>query len=241
MEKDLEYRELIFPVKSNPSSFIINNFDKIEAYKLVSAIIPISCYTISSNNNLLKFRESSATATALSTTLTSCNYSPSTLVTELNTKLNASGGQTSYSCSYATNTNKITISATSNFRFEDNTTTGKCAWYELGFTEGEATAYTNSLVLPNVVDLSGIKAINISSGNLTSKTKVYGSNRNIIASIPIDANIGTVLAYNNTQTEYIDISETDLNVVDLVLQDENMNVINFNGKTVILKFGFLCR
>lgn len=76
--------------------------------KLDYDLIPDSI-VIDSTNNKIQFQE--AAGTTLTATLTSGNYSPSELATEIQTQLNATGGTPAYTISYSAVTRKFTLAS----------------------------------------------------------------------------------------------------------------------------------
>lgn len=130
---------------------LVQHYNKCDAVKLVSAKIP-PLYNIDSNTAFI-FSEGAGNLTA---TLTSGGYSltsgPTTLVTLIQTAMNAAGANT-YSVTYNQNTYKITIArtagaATVELRFSTNDATKKLGTM-LGFGESDltgATTYTGSSI-----------------------------------------------------------------------------------------------
>lgn len=108
-------------------------------------------FVIDSTNNKLDFDEGGSQITA---TITSGTYTPTTLATEIKTRLDASVGAGTYTVTYSVSTGKWTISetgaATFNIRWNTGTNTAVSIGPTIGFTTAAnstgALTYTGSLV-----------------------------------------------------------------------------------------------
>ena len=109
--------------------------------------IPNSRYTIDSRNNKLYFDDGSAKTA----TISSGQFSGTTLASTLQSSMNAvSSG---FTVSYSTTTNKMTISHASNFELT-TTSTNNAVWEYIGFdTDADNTA-SNSYTSDNQVNLT---------------------------------------------------------------------------------------
>jgi len=127
--------------------------------------------------------------------------------------------------------NKIIISYPTSFTISDN----KFSFFNiLGLVND--TSYTSTyngtsyiLSCPYCCDFSGIPCIDIKTAtfNLNNTDSYHGSRTNTIASIPVNSK--NIVYYNN-YTHYNSIfKNTHLEELNLMIQDENDNFIDFNN------------
>lgn len=189
---------------------------------LVDAQIPMSYYTITSSKNTLDYVENSI---SYSYSLDTGNTDAITLKTDLNTNLN------NISCIYSSKTNKYTFSSSNTFSFNSSST---CFEF-LGFSSGTHTAVLNGgsyeLISDNVVNLAGTKSIYVASNlhnnsGLDSRT---GSLSNVLTKIPVNTSSNGILKYTNKSNYKIAISDKHINYIHIMLEDDDREVIDFNG------------
>jgi hypothetical protein len=102
-----------------------------------------------------------------------------------------------------------------------------------GFNES-VTIHTieNSLKSPKMIDLSGtrflfIQSPTFSTANINSKT---GSTNQVLAKIPVTQDyLGIQQYFNNGFQNKITINALNISVIEIVILDEYLNDIDFNG------------
>jgi hypothetical protein len=221
------------------SNFILKydlrQFYKCERYYISSLIMPFSYYVVNSNNNVLLFLHPTVGGGSTTITITAGNYTPSELVTTIQTALDAiSAGL--WTISYNTKTGKFSFS-TGATSFGFNATSSSSILHNLmGFDQTTYTASTSTKTSTNVADLSGPKYIYLKSNALAFKSQhePISSNsqlQNIILGIPVEVNAFDTIVYKN----YNDSSNPNPyerqfpNIIDIQLVDESNVPIDLNG------------
>jgi len=100
---------MTFIFKRQNTNIDYSNISKYNCIEIVDWAIPISFFNVNSNNNIFYINDGADKAV----TLTLGDYTPSAMALEIQTRLNAVS--TAFTVSFNNNTNKITISRTSNF------------------------------------------------------------------------------------------------------------------------------
>lgn len=196
-----------------------------------SIILPLSFDIIHNENNTLSFGVGSFVKQI---TLDTGVYTPDDLVTELERKMNEIASQT-YNVEYSNLTGKLTFSAATPFQLFSN---GSLLSKVLGLT-GD-TALNAVVELQNPIDLTGTKMILVASTSLRSTDVILAGEEglNVIATIPISQETGTVLCSQNYfDTDFIDTESGLVSAIDITLLDsETLKPINLNGKgfTIVL-------
>jgi len=220
---------------SNPlwSNF---NVDDIEGYRIKNVVMPSSFYTIDSRNNKIYFNEDSYLTTTLTATIASGYYTSSTILTAINTALDAVGVSNTYLTTYTTLTNKITITAsTEDFRVVSGINN---AYYELGIDTSDLSVL-NTIFTPNSqIDLSGVKMVNILS-NYLGNLKIANTNFKILTSIVLEESSGSISTYENHDSEYIKVSLNEIQNISLMFYDERMRRLDEGIKDYSITFSFL--
>ncbi len=199
--------------------------DRVESILIDYISIPYSFYSINSLNNELDITYSS---TPYTITVTPGNYTSATIVSALNTALQAIN--VNFLVTYTYQTNKLTITNTSSFTIHGTTSSINKV---LGFTiDTTSTTHTGNQVL----NLSGNNYLLIKSEFLTKDivTQVrYADNTysNILCVVPINTSFGGIITSDNkitiTYPSKKKILTTD--IIDFEIQDESGNTIDLNG------------
>lgn len=216
---------------------IISRCSKI---KLLSANIPNSYYNFF--NHKLKIKEEdiiSGQHKQVSIDLDG-NFTIVELTNYIATQLtlNSNFGNI-YTCSWSSQTGKLTISSNSTFHVEPSTT----AQQELGFTQFPRN-YVMSETGNQVVQLTK-SCLVIRSPELSQLSSVVNrhyfenlSTTNIIAVIPITNGIWQFNQYEDTTFErYINANSSEIDKITLQLCDINGNIINLNGVPWCIEIG----
>lgn len=213
-------------IGGTPSDLIFNlNFNvanDMSGYALAvqSVSIPNMVYPINSKNNKIYWKEDGGAT--ITSTLTENNYSGTQVATELQTQLNADTGIARvYAVSYDTQSKKLTIDTgilpnTIQFVSGDND-----AYIELGF-EGDSSAL-NQYEGAYPVYLAGSQYIDIQADITTNN---YSSNgkTNILERIPLNFNFGSIITYQNTTDDYIDLNEDSINTLEVRILNDKGNL-----------------
>ena len=213
---------------ANPS-FVLGETFNIKGVKVKNAMLGFSVYPISSRNNQIYFIEQTAGNTVKNCSIAQGYYTGSSLATEIATKMSGAGTQT-YTVSYSSATNKLTISAAANFLF---TTGNNNANYECGLLNN--TSYDTSQTTDQI-DVSGVKMINVISN--IGAINVIGSQKSILCSIPNNAANLAVNLYSDNSGDYINLS-AGISELTFYLQDERMRDLTSIDKDWSLQLNFL--
>ena len=213
---------------SSPS-FIVPQTFTAKAFKVKNCLIPLSIYSIGTRNNKIYFREQSSDATLRTASLTNGYYNSSNILTEIKSKLDSTGTQ-SYTVVYSELTNKITITASANFKFESGNS--HCL-YELGLESN--TSYSTSQLAVNQLDLSGLKAISIVSN--IDGIKIVNNQFKVLTSIFLEEDSLAISTYEDNSADYISINQ-NINELTFRLVDERNREITVD-KDFVLTINFL--
>ena len=178
-----------------------------------TAEIPLSFYPVGVNNKTIVFLESTdddiANVVAKNNVvLTEGNYTATNLATEIARALNASNGDTDYSCVFDASTTKFTISklnTASAKEFQLNLAVGSSgtAYKLLGHTASlisstNGTGNAREIVSSVVANVSGDNALYIRSplSNINSFESKHGGTSDILAKIPITNQYNEIQHYS---------------------------------------------
>ena len=189
----------------------------VRSMRVVSASIPLSFYHVQGDLNwsYLGFN--------FTTTIVSGNYTANQLATALELLMQVS--EPSVTIAYDINTYKFTISST----------LGTIIFGTGSLNEilGYSTENTNILAdntAPNIIYLRPtslfLKSYNVLHGLDTTYRQ---SKSSVIARIPVDQNMGSVLNFQNWAVEDYFPYRDKTNVISLALYDDNDNLLDFNG------------
>ena len=208
--------------KSN-ISFTLPEFEiSIENYIFVSithAVIPMSFYNITSNNNVLVYTVNGVVNTFV---IPKGNYNIKDLLSILSSNL------TNFTITYTKITNKITFThSTYDFIFNSSST----CFTLLGFVLNSNYSSSNMILISNqVIDLATNKCICICS-NLPTKNinmSISKSNHSILESIPIDVAPNGILTYKGSGFR-VNTETNNINIIELKLMNQNGYLLDLNG------------
>lgn len=148
-------------------------------------------------NDTLHFNENSNTVNVFTAVLSEGFYTGSTFAAELQTRMNASGASNTYTCSYNTNTFKLTIATTlpNTFRIL-GTSNGSTCLSEMGFVSTTSPSFTTAKTGDYVVNLCGSRYLDVRVNHQTGSV-VSGVNErgNIMCRMSFDVPKGAVQNY----------------------------------------------
>jgi hypothetical protein len=203
---------------------------------LLQAEIPVSFYTINYSNSFFKFKLDTAPIQTLQVPLG--NYNANTLITALKTLIN----DVNFTITISKITGKLTFQHNKTFNiYTDNTySIGQILGFELNQTYTSTGPNPFTLNAPYPLNLLGIKKLNILSSELS--TINYSSNKgtvSLLGSIPVDQpSFGLVIYENKTNTKY-KLNNFEISKIDIQIEDETHNPVNFNNINWCLLFGLI--
>ena len=195
-------------------------------YALEFLNIQNTIYTIRTNyNDILYFNENSTNKSA---TITAGYYTSSTISAALKTALDsASGGFATFTVTFSTTTQKITISSTQDFSLKFATTDNSSARL-LGFNNVNTNAAT-TVTSNNVVNFSDPLSINIfiaeaNSSNFSSSNGGHGT-----FLVPIDVSFGGFKYYKSDDFKQI-VNFVGTNKLSIQVRSmEGSNAVDLNA------------
>ena len=182
-----------------------------------SAQIPVSYFTVNEYNNVL--------VTNLGiVTITSGNYTASTLRTELTTQLIAIG-ITGMVVTISPTTGRLTFTASAPFTFIPSP-----AFDILGFDYVNYTSVANIITAPYLLNLLGIQQLRINSSALacSNSNSTQMGESNLIGVVQSTAPPYGMILYAN-QTSYSVLRNKNISLIDIQILDENSNYVDFNN------------
>ena len=203
---------------------------------LLHAEIPVSFYTINYSNSFFKFKLDTAPIQNLQVPLG--NYNANTLITALNKLIN----DVNFTITISKITGNLTFqyNKTFNIYTDNNYSIGQILGFELNKTYTSTGPNPFTLNAPYPLNLLGIKKLNILSSELS--TTNYSSNKgtvSLLGSIPVDQpSFGLVIYENKTNTKY-KLNNFEISKIDIQIEDETHNPVNFNNINWCLLFGLI--
>ncbi len=233
------------PLTDTSSDFNVSlNYSllRITEIEIERVEIPFSFYAINSNNNVLTFN-----AGANSITITPGNYTTSSLIPELTTKLSAAFAGQSPAVTFSSTTYKLTISKSSAFIVDSYADVpASTASYSLGFHVSTSSA--TSVTGDSAINIAGPNYILISSDYFTSgiQHKTMFSNtsyQSVFWSVPVNCAPGDIIIENTSipirLNSKFTISSTDN--IDFRLYDDQNNLLDLNGLDWAMQLIFIIR
>jgi hypothetical protein len=203
---------------------------------LLHAEIPVSFYTINYSNSFFKFKLDTNPIQNLQVPVG--NYNANSLITALLTLIN----DANFTITISKITGKLTFQHNKTFNiYTDNTySIGQILGFELNQTYTSTGQNPFTLNTPYPLNLLGIKKLNILSSELS--TINYSSNKgtvSLLGSIPVDQpSFGLVIYENKTNTKY-KLNNFEISKIDIQIEDETHNPVNFNNINWCLLFGLI--
>ncbi len=220
--------DLVEPIKINPKEEEIHMI-------ITQAEIPNSFYNVSSNVNNDKLLYNSS----VSYTIPNKNYD----IDELIRVLNADDGFP-VAITYDKYTCKTTLTNNSGSTITINWSGSTCGKL-LGFGFGDiipdsVIANGASVVSTNIVDLASIHSLLVkstTSGNMVFSTR--GGYSQVIQKISVDVNSGFIIYLNQNDARQHTILHSNIDALEIKIEDQNNNLINFNGINYELSISFM--
>ena len=199
----------------------VNNINSIETrISIVNAQIPVSWYQLNTSNNTINMNNTNYT-------FPPGNYNFNSFATMWQTVF----GNT-WTLILNPLTNQITFNSDSYFQFSPSSMYSVLGFRQLdGGYMGMLAAYKYSLIAPYQCNFLGLTRIHIKSSTFHSNNMdtFTHSQTNILASVPVNASAGGMIQYVNfTQFQTV-IKNNLVNTIQLDIQDDYGNFINFNN------------
>jgi hypothetical protein len=193
---------------------------------LQNASIPVSFYIINEYNNRLVLKDVGGGGTH-NIDIDFGNYSASTLIAELQTKINA-GFPHSCVITFNRNKGKLTFTFSGDAQIRDTSSMSTV----LG-TGGTNLSSDPSfqILMPYPMNLLGTKKLYIKSKALDISTfdSQSGNLTNIIGTVPVtDAFYGLINYIPATETKFL-LTTNIINEIDIQITDDDNNLVNFNN------------
>ncbi len=219
--------------------WIINHprFSLMYGYKLnlESVEVPNGVYPVNEYYNKVSVLEGGGAT--LTVTLTSSNYTGSTIVSHLATLLTtesaATGSTATYTGSYDSSTKKITISSSSTFAFRAVANDA----YELLGIETLTASVGASKTGDYPVNLSGSAFVDLVT-NFSSNNWTSGYSSNVLGRIPLTGSFGDVLQVQFPAKDPIQISGSGFSEFKCLMRDDHGNPWKLPGNmhlTMVLR------
>ncbi len=248
-----------------PNFLIGKPLTNVAAIKVLEAQIPFTYYVFNSNNNTFTLSESDG-GSPVTVTIPIGNYDSTSILTALNTALNAvTPNSHVYTTTYSTTTGLLTITSNAGTTLtftlgfgagiNDTGATNPRLW--LGFSGGNNTSTTSQvLIAPSVAQLTGPNYIYLNSRALGALVHLYlpgngvinpsgtGADGPQLARIPITSQpLGVTYWQDPVPLMWFDLGNTQLNAnIDFycTLGTNTYEVpIDFNGASFSIKLGVL--
>lgn len=192
---------------------------------LQSAQIVASFYNIDTTSNVFNYVISSVN---FNIQIIPGNYNYSTLVNQMTTQFNANGHAFTISLNQSTGVITMTYTGVGTW----NSIQPSSSFNILGFNQN--TVYTitgNTITMPNLLNLIGIKKLKIYSQNLAidSYDSVGNSTNSLIETISVYVPGFSLIVYNNIDSTYGHLKTAYLSTIDIQIKDEFGNYVNFRG------------
>ena len=223
LQNDTHLSNVLFPFSGilRPDPSIKRAF-----LSLQNASIPVSFYIINEYNNRLALKDVGGGGTH-NIDIDFGNYSASTLIQELQTKINA-GFPHTCTIAFNKNTGKFTFTFSGDAQIRNTSTMSSV----LGTGGGNLTTDGSyQILMPYPLNLLGTKKLYIKSRALDISTfdAQSGNLTNIIGTIPVtDAFYGLINYIPATETKFI-LTTNILDEIDIEITDDENNLIDFNN------------
>jgi hypothetical protein len=191
---------------------------------VINAQIPCSFYVINAINNKLVISGPGITTTIY---VSYGNYNANTLITELESKITASG----LTMTIAINRLNGILTFSSNGFISFYFTSASTILDILGTTSSIIATSTN-YVCPYPLNLLGVKKLLIKSTKLSvhSVSTIDYASSNILVTIPSDVSPFSMISYtSNSDANKNLLNIRSINEIDINIYDENNNYIDFNN------------
>jgi len=194
---------------------------------ILNAQIPVSFYAVNFSNHILFY---SLNSTIFSITVPVGNYNFNTFASALATQFLTNGHTIVITINQSKGIISFTNSTGTLNYFQE---TGSTIWRVLGFETGTGNfnATANVITPPFLLNLLGPKKLKIFCEAFSvnsNDSKNYGTS-SLIDTISVDVQSYGQLNYSNITGEYGRLRKKIITDIDISIQDENNNFINFNN------------
>ena len=214
--------DMVFPFKG----LLKDEPDLLFAHvDIVSAQIPVAFYNVNYTCNVLKYSVAGGAIQTL--TADRGNYSTTSLIVELKSKLLAAGY--TFGITFSRPMGKLTFTSTQAFAFYFS---GSTLFDTLGF--GATTNYASTglaLVAAYPLSLIGIKKLQFSSNALATNSlgSFTSAAISLFGTVPVNAPANGLILYNNVAGRKSLLRNKVIDEIDIQILDENNRYVNFNN------------
>ena len=231
----LDSRHRAFGTLDAPTFFISPSIEA-KYMKLKSCMIPVSFYGVDYYNCGLNFVE--GTASGVSIVIPYGNYSAASLGNQIASELTAaSPSGATYSCSLDADNGILSFTCSkSDFTFLSTSS----IWYALGMTErANASSVSHTLVMPNIVDVSGPRYVCVRCPNVRSSSFLAGNYSNLLGTVPVTKSVGEILSYVDFSADWMELGRENMSEISLSLMDSEGHILSLNNKAFSIVVGLL--
>jgi hypothetical protein len=192
---------------------------------ILNAQMPCSFYVINSTNNKLVI--SGPAITTKTIIISNGNYNANTLITELTTKVTASGLNMEITINKSNGILTFTSTGFVNFYFGSTSTI-----LDILGTDSTLIASSNIYTFSYPLNLLGVKKLLIRSERLAIQavSSVDYASTNVLVTIPVDVPPFSMISYNSqSESNKNLLNIRSINQIDIQIYDENDNLIDFNN------------
>ena len=192
---------------------------------ILNAQMPCSFYVINSTNNRLVI--SGPAITTKTIIISNGNYNANTLITELTTKITASGLNMEITINKSNGILTFTSTGFINFYFGSTSTI-----LDVLGTDSSKIASSNIYTCSYPLNLLGVKKLLIRSERLAIQavSSVDYASTNVLVTIPVDVPPFSMISYNSqSESNKNLLNIRSINQIDIQIYDENDNLIDFNN------------
>lgn len=193
---------------------------------VLNAQFPVSFYTVDYTDNIFAYKLTAGTLKTI--TIPTGNYNANTLITQLTALFTANSD--TITTTFNSTTGKLNFTSASSYTFYPYGTNGSTASDILGI--GPTALVGTSINCPYPLNLLNKKKLFINSANLynIAYTSLNLGSTTCIATIPVNQPPYNLINYVSISTEdKLIIHNSLLNAIDIQIQDENEQFINFNN------------
>jgi hypothetical protein len=190
---------------------------------ILNAQMPCSFYVINSSNNQLII--SGPTITTKTIIISNGNYNANTLITELISKIGASGLNMEITINKSNGILTFTSSGFVNY-YLDGTL------LEILGTDSSKVSSSNIYTCSYPLNLLGVKKLLIRSERLAIQavSSIDYASTNVLVTIPVDVPPFSMISYNSqSESNKNLLNIRSINQIDIQIYDENDNLIDFNN------------
>jgi len=198
--------------------------------EVISAQIPVSFYNINETNNQFNYGLGTYLNLILKTiTIPIGNYNATNLLSTMTSLFVSNGDSTIMSMVLNKNTGKLQFSNSQSFSIYYNRF-GNCINEVLGLGIVKYSFITTVLPAPYMMDLLGIKVLNICSTLLPINSfSSDNSATNCLATIPINASSFSLILYENASVKRQTLGIRNVSAIDIQIYGDDNKLLNFNG------------